>query len=169
MNYINQLLKEHSRSNTDTIAKAIGNSAVEFKKIIDIIYQEKAPLPQRASWLLAAVDDKHPELLEPYISLFIDTIQQFKVDAVKRNMALVLASRTIPKKVQGKLINCCFDLLLSPEEKVVVKVHAMQAIANIAVHHPELQIELKAAIENQLQKTTAAFHARARHVLKAFH
>lgn len=168
MNYIQQLLKEHSRSNTNIIAKSVGNNAVEFKKIIDIIYNGEAPLPQRASWLLAALNEKHPELLLPYISLFIDTLPKFKIDGIKRNMALVLASHKIPKKLQGKLINLCFDLLLSSNETVAVKVHAMQAIANIAKTHPELQNELKAAIENQMPKTTAAFQARAKRILKEF-
>lgn len=168
MNYIQQLLKEHSRSNTDIIAKAIGNNAIEFKKIIDIIYNGDPPLPQRASWLLAALNEKHPELLLPYIPLFIDTLPIFKIDGIKRNMALVLASHNIPKKLQGKLINLCFDLLLSSEETVAVKVHAMQAIANIAKKHPELQNELNAAIENQMPKTTAAFQARAKRILKEF-
>ena len=166
MNYSSQLSIEHSRSNTDEIAKAIGNDANEFKKIIDIIYTGEAPLPQRASWILAAVNTKHPELLKPYISKFIDTIKQFQIDGIKRNMAVVLTSQDIPKKLKGKLINVCFDLMLSSSETVVVKVHAMQAIANIAKHHPELKNELKAAIENQLPKTSAAFHARAKHILK---
>jgi UDP:flavonoid glycosyltransferase YjiC (YdhE family) len=168
MNYSQQLLIEHSRINTDTIAKAIGNNAIEFKKIIDIIYNGDAPLPQRASWLLAALNDKYPELLTPYIPLFIDTIQTLKIDGIKRNMSLVLASHAIPKKLQGKLIALCFDLLLSANETVVVKVHAMQAIANLAKEYPELKHELKATIENQLPKTTAAFHARAKHILKKF-
>ncbi len=166
MIYVSQLLKEHSRSNTDLITKAIGNDPVEFKKIIDLIYKEKAPIPQRASWLLAAVNDKHPKLLEPYILLFIDTIQKFKIDGVKRNMVSVLASQFIPKKLQGKLINVCFDLILSPTETVAVKTHALQTIANIAKQHPELIKELKTVIEDQLPKTTAAFHARAKHILK---
>ena len=71
MDYIQQLAKEHSRSNTDNIAKAIGDDGVEFKKIVNIIYKEDAPLPQRASWLLMVVNDKHPELLKPYLKLFI--------------------------------------------------------------------------------------------------
>lgn len=166
MNYPAQLLEEHSRLNTDAIANAIGNNAEEFKKIIDIIYTAEAPLPQRASWILAAVNDKYPELLKPYLSKFIDTINQFKIDGIKRNMILVLASQHIPKKLQGKLVNLCFDQMLSANETVGVKVHAMQAIANIAMQHPELQNELKAAIEDQLPKTTAAFHARAKHILK---
>lgn len=168
MYYKKQLLKEHSRANTDAIANAIGNNAVEFKKIIDIVYNEKAPLPQRASWLLSTMNDKHPDLLLPYISLFISTIKKIKPDGIKRNMVAVLASSKISKNLQGKLVNLCFDLLLSSEETVVVKVHAMQAIANIAKHHPELQNELKVAIEDQLPKTSAAFHARARRILKEF-
>lgn len=168
MNYKQQLLKEHSRANTDAIANAIGNNALELKKIIDIVYNEKAPLPQRASWLLSTVNDKHPDLLLPYISLFISTIKKIKIDGIKRNMLAVLAGNKISKNQQGKLVNLCFDLLLSSFETVAVKVYAMQAIANIAKHHPELENELKAAIEDQLPKTTAAFHARARRILKEF-
>lgn len=97
MYYKKQLLKEHSRANTDAIAKAIGNNAVEFKKIIDIVYNEKAPLPQRASWLLSTMNDKHPDLLLPYISLFISTIKKIKPDGIKRNMVAVLASSKISK------------------------------------------------------------------------
>lgn len=168
MDYKQQLLKEHSRANTDAIANAIGNNAVEFKKIIDIVYNEKAPLPQRASWLLSTMNNRHPDLLLPYISLFMSTIKKIKIDGIKRNMLAVLASNKISKKLQGKLVNLCFDLLLSSDETVAVKVYAMQAIANIAKHHPELENELKAAIEDQLPKTSAAFHARAKRVLKEF-
>lgn len=166
MDYWDRLSKEHSRSNTDAIVTEIGNDTKEFKKIIDIIYKEKAPLPQRASWILSAVNDQHPKLLKPYISKFIDTIRQFKIDGIKPNMIMVLASQNIPEKLQGKLVNLCFDLMLSPDETVVVKVHAMQAIANISKYHPELKNELKAAIEDQLPKTSAAFNARAKHILK---
>lgn len=167
MNYTSQLLQEHSRVNTNRITKAIGNNPDEFKKIIDIIYHAEPPLPQRAAWLLSIVNEKHPELLKPYLSKFINDIQKFELDAVRRNMSVVLASHKIPKKLQGKLINVCFDLMLSPTEKVVMKVHAMQCIANIAKEHPELIPELKSAIEDQLPKTTAAFNARAKMVLKS--
>lgn len=166
MNYITQILKEHSRANIDTITKSIGNNKAEFKKIIDIIYKEKAPLPQRASWLLSTVNSKHPELLIPYLSKFVTTITSFKVDGIKRHLLQVLSEHTVPEKLQGKLINICFDFILSSDEAVAVKVFAMQCVANIAKEHRELIPELKSAIEDQLPKTTAAFHARAKRVLK---
>ena len=161
-----QLLKEHSLSNTELIAKKIGGNADAFKKIITIIYTEKAPLPQRAAWLLAVINEHHPELLRPYLSKFIDSIEQFQVDAIKRNMACVLARQEIPEKLQGNAVNVCFRLMLSPHETVAVKTEAMQTLSNIARLHPALKNELKIAIEDQLPKTSAAFHARAKKILK---
>ena len=166
MDYISQLLQEHSRTNTNKIAKAIGSSETEFKKMVNIIYHEKSPLPHRAAWLLATVNQKNPEMLLPYIPLFIKTVSDFKVDGIKRNMMLVLAKHEIPEKLQGKLITICFDFVLSKTETVAVKANAMQCIANIAKQHREIIPELKAAIEDQLPKTSKAFHARAGMILK---
>ena len=61
MDYKKQLLIDHSRQNADLITAAVGNSKVEFKKIIEIIYNEKAPLPQRASWILATVSERRTD------------------------------------------------------------------------------------------------------------
>ena len=167
MNYKEQLLTEHSCANTDLITKAIGNSETEFKKIIDIIYNEQPPLPQRASWVVASLNNKNPRLVRRYIPLFVETVKQFKVDGIKRNLMLVLATQPkiyLPQR--AKLIDICFEFMCSPTETVAVKVHAMQVIANFAKQHPELVGELKMVIEDQLPKTTVAFAARARHVFK---
>lgn len=166
MNYEEQLLVEHSRNNTDLITKAIGGNAKEFKKIIDIIYNGKAPLPQRASWIISSVSEKHPELVTPYVPLLIDSVKSFKIDGIKRNIQNALTKQSIPEDYQAKTIDICFEFMLDPKETVAVKVLSMQIIANLCKVYPELISELKAAIDDQLPKTTAAFHARARHVLK---
>ena len=70
--------------------------------------------------------------------------------------------------MQGTLISVCFDLLLSSDEKVAVKVHALKTIANIAKDYPEIIPELKSVVEDQLPKSSAAFHARARMIMKKF-
>jgi hypothetical protein len=56
--------------------------------------------------------------------------------------------------------------MLSPTETVAVKTEAMQTLGNIALKHPELKNELKMAIEDQLPKTTAGFHSRAKRIFK---
>ena len=166
MDYILQLEKERSRAQMDRIAKAAGDDPKEFKKIIDILFNEEAPLPQHASWLLQVIPKKHPELIKPYIKLFIDTIRSFKIDAIKRGMLFALSLQKIPEKLQAKALDICFEFILSPYETVAVKVYALEVAGNIAKEHPELISELKAVIKDQLPKTTAAFSARARLVLK---
>jgi uncharacterized membrane protein len=166
MNYEEQLMVDHSRNNADLITNAIGGNAKEFKKIIDIVYNGKAPLPQRASWIISSVSEKHPELVTPYVPQLIDTVKSFKIDGIKRNIQNALTKQSIPEDYQAKTIDICFEFMLDPKETVAVKVLSMQIIANLCKVYPELIPELKAAIDDQLPKTTAAFHARARHVLK---
>jgi hypothetical protein len=166
MDYITELSKEHSLAVTNRVAQAIGKDSSELKKIIDILYNEKAPLPVRASWVLTAIQDKQPELLEPFIPLFLDTIHRFTAEGIRRHIAYVLAEQEIDENYHGELLIQCYKLMNSPKESVAVKVHAMQAIANVAIKNPDLKKEFKAAIELQLPQTTAAFHARAKKVYK---
>ena len=49
---------------------------------------------------------------------------------------------------------------------MAVKVYVMQIVANHCNKYPELKKEFVAVIEDQLPKTTAAFHARAKKILK---
>jgi hypothetical protein len=166
MDYIEALKKEHSRSNTDAIAHSIGKDPARFKKIIDIIYSAEAPLPQRASWLLAIISRKHSELIKPYITKFINSLTGFEIDGIKRNMLSALCSQDIPKKLQGKMVEICFNFILSPYETVAVKVLSLDILSKLIKEYPDLKNELKAAIEDQIPKTTIAFQAKGRKLLK---
>jgi hypothetical protein len=166
MDYFVNLAKEHSRANTDAIAKAIGNSPKEFKKIIDLIYTAKAPIPQRASWLLTVISREHPELITPYISQFINSIADFNIDGIKRNMLSALSTQKMPKRSQGKIVTICFDFILSPSETVAVKTLSLDILSKFIDDYPDLKNELKAAIEDQLPKTTIAFQSKGNKILK---
>ncbi len=64
------------------------------------------------------------------------------------------------------MIQICFDFILSPTESIAVKAHALELLSKFIKQYPELKAELKATIEHQLPKTTAAFHARAKRIQK---
>jgi hypothetical protein len=166
MDYIEALRKEHSRVNTDAIAHSIRNDPARFKKIIDIIYSAEAPLPQRASWLLAVISRKHPEVITPYIKKFIDSLPDFGIDGIKRNMLSALCTQDIPKKLQGKMVDICFNFILSPTETVAVKVLSLDIVSKLIKEHPDLKNELKAAIEDQIPKTTIAFQSKGKKLLR---
>lgn len=166
MNYAERLAQEHSRANTDAIAHAVGDDPEEFKKIVDIIYTAPAPLPQRASWLLAVISRKYPELIKPHVPKFIHSVAGFKIDGIKRNMLSALCTQQIPEKLQGKMVTACFDFILSPSETVAVKVLSLDILSHFIKEHPQLKNELKAVIEDQLPKTTAAFRSKGNKILK---
>lgn len=166
MNYAEQLQVDHSRINSDTIVKAVGNRPKEFAKLIELLYKGEAPIPQHVSWVIALLSKLHPELVVPYVHQLISSLKDFKIGGIRRNILNALCTQDIPKKEQGKLVSICFDFILSSSEPVAVKVLSLEILSNIAQKHPDLKTEIKAVIEDQLPKTTAAFHARAKHVLK---
>ncbi|MDF2436563.1 MAG: hypothetical protein K0Q95_939 [Bacteroidota bacterium] len=165
MDYVERLSREHSRASIDAIAKAVGNDPKEFKKIIDIIFNHPAPLPHRASWLLTVISRSHPELLKPYVRKLINCIPNTSIGGIKRNIIGALCTQKIPSDLQGKIISLCFDLILSPDEPVAVKVLSLEIIFPLTKQYPELKQELKAVIEDQLPKTSAAFHSRGKKIL----
>jgi hypothetical protein len=165
MNYAEALLSERSRTNIDRIAKVVGDDPEEFKKIVDIIYNEKAPLPQYAAWLLQVIAQKHPELTKPYIKRFTGNVEK-QIGPVKRAMLVALTYHRIPAAMQSKVLDLCFRFMLDPKEEVAIKANAMTIAGNIVAEHPELAGELKAVIEDQWDRNTAAFKVRGRDVIK---
>jgi hypothetical protein len=166
MDYEAALLQERSRAQMDRIAKAVGNDPGEFKKIIDIIYNGEDPLPRYAAWPLEVITRKKPELATPYIKRFIATISSFDSDPIRRGLFNALGRQKIPAKLQAKALDVCFENMLSAARTVAVKVFAMEVASNIVLEHPELSGELKMVIEDQWEKNTVAFRARAKKVLK---
>jgi hypothetical protein len=166
MNYSELLEQEHSKALTNRIAKDIGDGPKKFKQVIDIIYNAKAPLPQRASWLLAVVSRKNPELIKQYVPQFINSLESFKIDGIKRNILSALCTQEIPKRSRGKMVDICFGFILSPSETVAVKVLSLEILSKFIIEYPELKNELKLAIEDQLPKTTIAFQSKGNKILK---
>ena len=59
MNIENQLLKEHSKSNTTLISDYIGDSIFLFDELINCISNPEVKIHQRAAAVLGSVCEKH--------------------------------------------------------------------------------------------------------------
>ena len=87
-------------------------------------------------------------------------------DAVVRNSMRILSSQDVPERLQGYLLEICFDFLMSTKVPVAIKVHAMQVIFNISQNEPDLLNELRMVIEEQMPYGTTGFKSRGRKILK---
>ncbi len=65
MNIRQQLLKEHSKSNTELIASYINKNEAFFNELIRLFLSDEGKVTQRASWVVSKCTDQHPHLNYP--------------------------------------------------------------------------------------------------------
>lgn len=167
MNLENEIRKEHSKRQVIIIAKWIGNDIGRFASLVELFRNGDRQLSQRASWIIGTCGEHHPELIEPWIALFLRKTQEENVHpAVQRNVLRALQFVNIPKRSRGAAVNLCFDFLTSAGSPVAVKAFAMSILANIAHAEPDLKNELRLVIAQLLPYGTPGIQARAKKILE---
>ena len=163
------LMQQLSRQHMDYVAHCIGNNEREFEQLMKIVLQGKEPVVQRAAWAMDICLKANPELLSPYVETLIDALPRFSNNGVKRQVVKALATRDIPEKFRGMMADLCFGWLQSPTVPVGIKIHCMQILANITMQHPDLAVELRTVINEQMPRNSVGFASRARKILKWLH
>lgn len=168
MNLRDQLQQEHSKKNTIAIVEWIGKSAARFEQLISLILQsDDKQLTQRAAWALSYVAEKQPSLAEKHMAALLKNLGRKDLpDAVKRNTLRLLISLPVPKKMQGQIMNLCFNYITVPAEKPAIKAFSLQILENMLTDYPEIGGELKTIIETQWENESPAFRSRARKILR---
>jgi len=157
---------EMSRKNVDYIAHCIGDDAELFGELMDLVFDCKHPLPLMASWVVSAVTDKYPALLDPYIKKIVHHITKFTHPGIRRNFLRCIANMKIPKSLEGKLYEDCYQWIISRLEPPANKVHCMQIMFNIAEKEPDLKNELRLVFEEMIHHESAAIKSRSRQLIK---
>jgi hypothetical protein len=166
MNYSEQLLSGISRFNTDLIAADVGCDSEKFKTIMHLMLNGKAPIPQRAAWVMSAVTDQYLFLIEPYINQIIEFLPDYKHPGITRNVLRVLAQIHIPPELQGTMFEYCYKSLKEKDVPIAIRTLSMEILCNISENEPDLKSELILLIESQLNGCSAGVENRARKLLK---
>ena len=162
-----QVLKEHSRANCNVIVKWIGDSQSRFDELIDLFLKDEYRVVQRAAWPLSNAAALHPQYIQKHLSKLLKNLEKPTLhDSVKRNTVRLLQDISIPKKFQGHVMNLCFDYISSPDEAAAVKAFSLTILENLSKEYPEIKPELKTIIEDRWNYESAAFHSRAKKILK---
>jgi hypothetical protein len=169
MNIRDALDAEHSKAQTLRITAFIGGSKKRFAELLAIMTGDDRRLAQRAAWVVSHCAEAHPGVVKPSIGNLLANLRRPNLhDAIKRNTMKAIAALEVPDNLAGSAADIAFALLNSPGEAVAVKVYAMAVLEGLCRREPALSAELRLSIEHQLPlETKAAFHSRARHVLRA--
>ena len=168
MNFRKQLLAEASRANIDFIVATIDGEKEHFEKVFPLIYDSNGYIANRAGWVVEKCAARYPYLVESHINEIIDFLPQINFGGLRRVMLKVLTLLPIPETRMGEVIDVCLTWLESPNEKVAIKVYAMQILANFCKTEPGLIPELISIIETHYQRNSFAFKSRADKILEEF-
>lgn len=145
----------------------IGDNPERFSQLLDIFLHDEYSVVQRSAMVLGYTAEKYPEMVKPYLPKLINRLYDNDIHvAVKRNVIRMLQTIPIPRKLQAKVMNKCFEYLSDPNETVAVRCFSMTVLVKLAEKYPEIKNEVSASINISVKNSTAGYRARAKKELK---
>ena len=162
-----QILKEHNKVNCGKIVSWVGSNQQRFDELFNLFLHDEYRVVQRAGWPLSDCVKRHPAFIKNHFAKLLKNLKRpGNHEAVKRNTVRLLQDVDIPEKYHGEIMDICFRYIASPDEPVAVKAFSLTVLQNLSRFYPEIKNELKVIIEERWDYETAAFHSRARKILK---
>jgi len=167
MNLREELLREHSKAQTDRVIKYVGEDKARMKELMQLFAGNENLVTQRAAWAMSYIGINHPALIKPYHK---QMLKQMKIpgvhDAIKRNVLRVWQEVMPPEELWGETYEVCFGLMRSIDEAIAIKAFSMTVMYNIAVRYPELKEELIATIEDLIPYGSPGVANRGKKIVK---
>src|SRR4051812_42542277 len=133
MDLRSEILKEHSRAQSEKIAKWVGRDEKRFAEFMQLFLAGEYRVTQRAAWILSVVAEKHYQMAAPYLERMVKRMNEPGVHvAVKRNVVRILQFIEIPEALHSEVMNTCFELLADPKETIAVRAFSMTVLGNLA-------------------------------------
>lgn len=122
---------------------------------------------QRAAWPIGTIAETQPQLLQKHLPLLVSLLRKPGLHiAVRRNITRLLQYINIPEELKGDVMDACFSFICDVQEKAAVKAFSLTILEQLSKEYPEILPEIVTVIEERWEYETAAFHSRARKILK---
>lgn len=174
LNYVN-----HSRQKRQYYANLVIDNPGLIKPLLEILFDVDDKISCRAAWVFEFMCSNTIESIIPHLDLFTEHVSKVHLDSAVRPVAKVC--ELITKAYYGKedskikafvtalhkerIIEACFDWMIN-DEKVAPKAYGMNALYLLGTEFHWVHPELMTILERDFYLQSAAFKARARHILK---
>lgn len=174
LNYVN-----HSREKRLYYANLVIKNPELIPKLLDILFMIDDKISPRAAWVLEFMCSKNIDTILPYLDEFTKKMNLVHLDSAVRPVAKIceLLAKAYDTKTniyiknklkeayKERIIETCFDYMIN-DEKVAPKAYAMNTLFLFGKEYDWIHPELVLILKRDFQLQSAAFKARARHVLK---
>ena len=169
----------HSKEKRHYYSQLFMGSPQNIPLLLEIAFDIHEKNSFRAAWVLEFMCSADLSYLIPFLDVFTSNIHKVNHDSAKRPMAKIcemIATKyyhKISHKIQSSLnsthkeqiIESCFDWMIN-NEKVAVKAYSMNTLYLFGNEFEWIHPELQLILEKDFSSQSAAFKARARHILK---
>lgn len=141
-------LGDSSRATMEMGALAVGEDPALFREVMDLSFSQPYPVNMRTARVVEICCEENPERILPYLEEVIEKISISTTDGVKRSYLKIIDDYTGIDAIEdpGRLLQICFDWLLSPSEAASIRYHSLGILLKITGRYPELIPELISAL-----------------------
>ena len=156
-----------SWENIALLVRYIGDYPEHLDIIMTKVLDDSQPENWRAAWMVDKIQERHPELVFPYLQTMTDFVLTTQNTGKKRHLLKLVSLYEIKDENMAVLLNFCIEVFTNAAEPVAVRVHAMQILFNIAQKEPDFSGELIELIEHEMEyHGSAGLASRGKKLLK---
>ncbi|WP_047245100.1 hypothetical protein [Maribacter thermophilus] len=174
LNYVDSSLAKREEA-----TEIVLSDPTAIKLLLEVIGQNHNPVSCKASWIMEFTVRKELAIIYPYMDDFTNVLDKVTLESSIRPMSKICEllvdahfsahihkSQDHIKNNHLELItSACFDWLIG-KHKVAPKAYAMTTLFLLGNKFEWIHPELKMILEQNYGKSSAAYQARARRVLK---
>jgi len=174
LSYVN-----HSRENRKKYALLVISNPELIPKVLDVLFQINDKISCRAAWLLEFVARENLDSILPYLDRFTKVMHNVHLDPAVRPVAKICeyligayyhknnnhTKDYLKTEHKERIIELSFDYMIT-DQKVAVKAYSMNSLFLLGTEYDWIHPELITILEKDFNANSAAFKARARHLLK---
>jgi len=169
----------HSRENRKKYALLVISNPDLIPKVLDILFQVDDKTSCRAAWLLEFVARENVDSILPYLDKFTKHMHKVHLDPAVRPVAKICeylieafyhknnnhTKDYLTSEHVERIIELSFDYMIT-DQKVAVKAYSMNSLFLLGKEYIWIHPELITILEKDFNANSAAFKARARHLLQ---
>ncbi len=174
LNYVN-----HSREKRLYYANLVIDNPNLIQPLLELLFEIDNKISCKAAWVFEFMCGEKLDAIIPYLDTFTGNLSKVHLDAAVRPMAKICEYLTtanysktenkikdaLTETHKEKIIEACFNWMLN-DEKVAPKAYSMNVLYLFGKEYSWIHPELIIILERDFASQSAAFKARAKHILR---
>ena len=173
LDYVN-----HSRKKRTQMAGLVIDHPRLVAPLMDIAFTLDDPVSSKACWVLEFTAREKLSYIFPHLDVFVEKVGQVQLQSSVRPMAKICellmlcycskerqdCRKALQKTHLEAIATACFDWLIG-DHKVAAKAYSMTSLYLLGTEFDWIHPELRLVLEQNYAGGSAAYKARARHIL----